>query len=201
MDNYRIVNRIQILRPIPTLDRLHDDFAATAQHEHMQKNWNIDTGYTVLPEQDAESGTRPWRVMNHLRLKPNSFMTSIRQLTDGTEDGCQQDRDYMVTVRAPHEYWPTRQPHSQLVRIDGLTQIQITPHVVRSDPEEIRPYNAHIRRCYFHDERPLRFFKQYTKGNCDLECAANVTLSNCGCAAFFAPRESQSILTSTQDFE
>ena len=38
------------------------------------------------------------------------------------------------------------------------------------------------RGCYLKNEKPLKFFKIYTKNNCRSECLANKTLEVCGCA-------------------
>ena len=43
------------------------------------------------------------------------------------------------------------------------------------------------RNCYFKNERYLRFFKIYTRNNCEMECWANLTLKNCGCVWFYMP--------------
>jgi hypothetical protein len=46
------------------------------------------------------------------------------------------------------------------------------------------------RQCYFAGERQLKFFKIYTKSNCELECMTNLTLRYCNCSAFYMPRKS-----------
>jgi hypothetical protein len=43
------------------------------------------------------------------------------------------------------------------------------------------------RQCYIAGERQLKFFKIYTKSNCELECLTNLTLRYCNCSAFFMP--------------
>jgi hypothetical protein len=45
------------------------------------------------------------------------------------------------------------------------------------------------RQCYFAGERHLKFFKLYTKANCELECMTNLTLRYCNCSAFYMPRK------------
>jgi hypothetical protein len=45
------------------------------------------------------------------------------------------------------------------------------------------------RQCYFSRERELKFFKIYTKANCELECLANLTLRYCNCSLFYTPSE------------
>lgn len=41
------------------------------------------------------------------------------------------------------------------------------------------------RNCYLEFERQLRFFKTYSKNNCELECLSNFTVNSCGCAQFY----------------
>jgi acid-sensing ion channel, other len=50
-------------------------------------------------------------------------------------------------------------------------------------------YPPERRGCYLKDEKPLKFFKFYTKNNCKSECLANKTVSVCGCAQFFMVRD------------
>lgn len=50
-------------------------------------------------------------------------------------------------------------------------------------------YNSKIRQCFLSKERKLKYFKTYTKSNCELECLANFTLSTCNCVKFSMPRD------------
>jgi amiloride-sensitive sodium channel len=57
--------------------------------------------------------------------------------------------------------------------------------------------NNFRRGCYFvadgvehgEDERILKYFNIYTKGNCKQECLINRTLEICGCVQFFMIRK------------
>lgn len=35
----------------------------------------------------------------------------------------------------------------------------------------------------------LRFYKNYTQANCEMECLSNYTKNECGCVKFSMPRE------------
>lgn len=48
-------------------------------------------------------------------------------------------------------------------------------------------YKPNQRGCFFNSERRLRFFKIYTKYNCEQECLANFTKKECGCVKFSMP--------------
>ena len=45
------------------------------------------------------------------------------------------------------------------------------------------------RKCFFEDERKLRFFVVYNIQNCHRECYSNVTFQYCGCVKFSMPRK------------
>lgn len=62
----------------------------------------------------------------------------------------------------------------------------ITPNVIIAS-DSYKKYSPSVRQCFFNHERQLRFFKQYTQRNCELECLANFTVSKCGCAEFSMP--------------
>lgn len=53
--------------------------------------------------------------------------------------------------------------------------------------EKLRHFSPNQRQCFYDDERQLRFFKMYSKVNCDEECLANYTKNVCGCVKFSMP--------------
>lgn len=65
--------------------------------------------------------------------------------------------------------------------------IMVKPKVMTTS-NELRNYKPKQRECFYHYERQLRFFKQYTKQNCISECEANITKMICGCVKFSMPR-------------
>jgi amiloride-sensitive sodium channel len=50
-------------------------------------------------------------------------------------------------------------------------------------------FSPDVRKCYFEDEKKLRFYKTYSKALCDYECLANETFRVCGCVKFSMPRD------------
>lgn len=64
-------------------------------------------------------------------------------------------------------------------------------------PEQIKPidaistYTPNQRNCFYNRERKLKFFREYTQYNCELECLSNFTLAKCGCVKFSMPRAVQ----------
>lgn len=66
--------------------------------------------------------------------------------------------------------------------------ISIRPKIITTS-DGLKHYEPHRRQCYFQRERRLRYFNTYSQTNCELECLANFTLSECGCVKFSMPRE------------
>lgn len=61
-------------------------------------------------------------------------------------------------------------------------------------------YSPESRKCYFADEKRLKYFKHYTKRNCELECLVNITLAVCNCSRFNFPRESDVRICGLRDY-
>jgi hypothetical protein len=59
----------------------------------------------------------------------------------------------------------------------------------RKTDDNLRRFSPESRKCYFEDEKPLKFFKTYTKLNCELECKARKILELCGCVSYDMPRD------------
>lgn len=56
--------------------------------------------------------------------------------------------------------------------------------------ETVKVWSPQKRGCYFENERYLRYFRIYTKNNCERECDTNNTYDMCGCAQLSQPSES-----------
>lgn len=63
----------------------------------------------------------------------------------------------------------------------------VRPTYIETD-ETLKNYNVKLRRCYFENERKLKYFKRYTRTNCQIECASNYTLKECKCIHHSMPR-------------
>jgi acid-sensing ion channel, other len=67
-------------------------------------------------------------------------------------------------------------------------EILITPKIIRSDPD-LRKLKPERRKCFFQDERKLKYFKIYSKKLCEMECKSFVILENCNCTPYYLPRD------------
>jgi acid-sensing ion channel, other len=50
-------------------------------------------------------------------------------------------------------------------------EVLITPEIIKTDAD-LRSYEPEKRGCYFEGEKKLKYFKVYTKRNCEFECLA-----------------------------
>jgi acid-sensing ion channel, other len=68
--------------------------------------------------------------------------------------------------------------------------VLITPEVIKTDPDLIS-YTPEKRGCYFEGEKKLKYFKVYTRRNCEFECLADNLHNNpkLNCTPFFMVRE------------
>jgi acid-sensing ion channel, other len=63
-------------------------------------------------------------------------------------------------------------------------KLNITPRMMMTSPE-MRSYLPTKRNCYYSDEQRLKYFKQYTQSNCEIECLADIVLEDCNCLPLF----------------
>jgi acid-sensing ion channel, other len=66
-------------------------------------------------------------------------------------------------------------------------EVLITPEIIKTD-ESLKSFEPSERGCYFEGEKKLRFFKIYTKRNCEFECYAEYFLRQIHCVPFFMVR-------------
>ncbi|CRL07759.1 CLUMA_CG020713, isoform A [Clunio marinus] len=67
-------------------------------------------------------------------------------------------------------------------------EILITPVMITIN-EDVESLELNERKCFLKGEKRLRFFKTYTKRNCEIECFANYTESICHCVTFSFVRD------------
>ncbi|CRL07765.1 CLUMA_CG020719, isoform A [Clunio marinus] len=67
-------------------------------------------------------------------------------------------------------------------------EILITPVMITIN-EDVESLGLNERKCFLKGEKRLRFFKTYTKCNCEIECFSNYTESICHCVPFSVVRD------------
>lgn len=64
--------------------------------------------------------------------------------------------------------------------------IKVHPDVTNAD-EDIRSFKPEKRSCYFGNEKSLKFYSPYTRGNCIDECTVDVLERDCNCTMYYMP--------------
>lgn len=98
---------------------------------------------------------------------------------------CSGIRGFKVALHFPGE-WPRIKQQFLEVPLNTKATITVKPQVIYTS-KSLMSYKPEARQCYYQNERHLKFFKIYTKDNCEFECLTNFTLSVCGCVPFFMP--------------
>jgi acid-sensing ion channel, other len=65
--------------------------------------------------------------------------------------------------------------------------VLITPEIIKTDPD-MKSYDPIERGCYFQGEKELKFFKVYTRRNCEMECYASILIYQINCVSYFTVR-------------
>ena len=102
--------------------------------------------------------------------------------------------------------------YSDIIRFEDLvtTDVVITPEIIKTD-NNLKSLDVNVRKCYFDDERKLKYFKVYTQRNCEQECLTEISkrtfkfktlilmtlylvYSDCGCVPFYSIRNASTDL-------
>lgn len=106
------------------------------------------------------------------------------------------------SVHPPNEL-PMLLHSSRVFEFSGGRHIEvlITPSAIRSD-ENLKMLKPSDRLCYFEGEKQLKFFKVYTKRNCEIECHAKIieSLEGCRCVAYDIVRGPDARVCGTLEF-
>ncbi|XP_058456339.1 pickpocket protein 28-like [Malaya genurostris] len=171
---------------------LHDDYKYLSETK-TATNWSLEEGYKL----GTPIGSHPIRAFGAgfgagLTVQLMSFNEDIEQ-------HCREDQGFKVILHASNEY-PQVLKNFILVTLARDIKIAVRPLIVRTD-ESLRSYGSERRQCYFIWERQLKFFRTYSRGNCELECLANFTLKICGCVKFSMPRSNGTRMCSTREMK
>ncbi|XP_070498708.1 uncharacterized protein [Chironomus tepperi] len=79
--------------------------------------------------------------------------------------------------------------HTEIITKGISYEIQVMPEIIKAD-DSLRMVPLKTRKCYFENERKLRYFKIYTPKNCELECLAHIIYDTCTCVPYNLVRNS-----------
>lgn len=108
-------------------------------------------------------------------------------------------KGYNFYLHNPYDYVSkfSRQMRSKL----GSTLYILISPKLKIIEQDLKYYEPTKRGCYLQDERSLQFFKNYTKSNCQFECLANMTLTQCNCVQFFMVRTEDTRICGLKDMK
>ncbi|KAL1492021.1 hypothetical protein ABEB36_012525 [Hypothenemus hampei] len=102
---------------------------------------------------------------------------------------------FKVILHTPSTVPRLRQEHFYLPANTAV--IAAIKPVVVSTSENFKKFSPEKRNCYFENENPLRYFKEYTQSNCELDCLTRYTLYWCRCVAFYMPMDNITTICSS----
>uniref|UniRef100_A0A182KHA8 Pickpocket n=1 Tax=Anopheles christyi TaxID=43041 RepID=A0A182KHA8_9DIPT len=161
-------------------DQLHNEYEYMAENES-SKMWNMDEGYSSR----AGGETYPRRAFGAGRRAGMYIILKV-QMTD-TDYLCGNSfQGFRVHLHSPVQY-PRMVNEFFRIPLSQEVSVSVEPLLFDTGPN-VRRYKPSRRLCYYNHERYLRYFKVYSKFNCDIECLSNYTLQMCGCVPFPLPR-------------
>ncbi|CAG9812250.1 unnamed protein product [Chironomus riparius] len=146
------------------------------------------------------------RWFEDINIEINKFPISISTSKAGLRAGFHPDinklgdltkAQYTVIFHDPFEL-PTANSKVIKLNIYYQTNVLVVPQINSID-ESLVEYGPSERNCYLENEKILKFFKVYTKNNCENECLSDFMLNHCGCIEFFMIRNSTSRICSANE--
>ncbi|XP_049294259.1 pickpocket protein 28-like [Anopheles funestus] len=172
-------------------EEYHQDFEHLGE-KRSSENWSMEQGYRpnlgldVYPRRVISAGSNAGLAvflksdiedMDYLcGVTPGFFYISLQNSFQG----------FQIQIHTPHQC-PQISTQNIRVPMDHALTVRIEPFLITTS-ENVMSYSPQKRLCYYTNERYLRFFRIYTKRNCELECLANFTLHMCGCIQYSMPR-------------
>lgn len=152
----------------------------------LESYWSLENGYNNRPKYSTGGSVYPYRSYGAgLR---GGFTTLLRLYDYDTEYMCRGPvQGFKVLLHLPNEF-PQISSHFFRVPMNKDVQVTVSPKVTTT-AHSLKYLTPETRGCFYNSERSLKYFKEYTQRNCELECLANVTLSKCGCVKFSMPRK------------
>ncbi|EDW17776.1 pickpocket protein 28 [Drosophila mojavensis] len=150
------------------------------EENRLTTEWTVEDGYSL----SANESTYPHRVLGPgAKAGLYLFMGGIEEDFDDMCRGPVQG--FKILLHTPGEVAQTSRQYFR-IPFDQEVLISIRPKIITTS-DGLKHYEPHRRQCYFQRERRLRYFNTYSQTNCELECLANFTLSECGCVKFSMP--------------
>ena len=148
--------------------------------------WNPENGY----DDGSHENEYPIRVSD-LNSRYMFGMHLTNSKLDPEHQCSGSDQGYKLVLTPPGEMVKMSSNHFALYP-SMKNYIVFKPKLTKIS-EGLRKYALNQWQCFYQSERQLHFFKFYTQFNCEAECLANFTKSECGCVKFSMPSKNSFI--------
>jgi acid-sensing ion channel, other len=170
-------------------DKIHKDFDYVQERN---SSWTLNSGYT-----NDDLNSFPWPIISQqfdaLRIILMTTDTDADYVCQGSLQG------FKVYFHQPNEFPKTFGKHV-FVPLEQEATIGVEATMAIASADLLR-YKPELRECYQSHEKKLKFFRTYTKQNCEIESMADFALKNCSCVRFSMPREKHSKLCGIQQLD
>lgn len=111
-------------------------------------------------------------------LRPDQLMTEIKYAPSNTDS-----RNLSLSVQIFGFQGFSFPISSFLILSTILTGIRIEQYLATT--KDFRGMSLSNRKCLYQDEQRLKWFPNYSEGNCILECGWNNAAKTCGCVPWY----------------
>lgn len=148
-------------------------------HHSKNSSWSLDSGYET-----DDLNAYPSPVISQ---EPDSLRVILKTTDIDLDYVCHGSKQgFKIYIHRPGDISSIIERHLFLpIKHDATVSLTATATKVSAN---LKSYKPQQRKWYFTDEKPLQFFKFYTKSSCYLECLTNYTFKYCGCVKFSMPR-------------
>lgn len=95
---------------------------------------------------------------------------------------------FRTIIHNPDEL-PSQADHHFFSEDNRIEKVYLEVQSVRID-KTLESWTSEQRNCFRENEKRLKFFRIYTRRNCEHECLSDAVLATCGCVPFYMIRES-----------
>ncbi|CAO1415895.1 unnamed protein product [Diamesa hyperborea] len=170
-----------------------DESMKYPKHTKSSSNWTLQDGYKTF-----EFHTYPQRVLGSGLVAGLNVMLIGNKLD--LEYRCRgYSQGFKIAFHSPNEI-PRFSKQYYRISFNREVLINLNPQVVVTS-NELKSYKPEVRKCYLDGEKTLKYFKSYTKSNCELECLSNFTQLTCGCVKLGMPFDNQTEICSFENMD
>lgn len=142
--------------------------------------WSIETGYKVESNEDVY----PFRAIDSGRKSGLDLILTISE-QDIVNNCDTLNQGFTVALSVPGEELKQSQTFLRLPLLEHV-RVSIKPKLITTS-KGLFNYDPSQRQCFYDSEHQLRFYKNYSRSNCEMECLSIYTENKCGCVKMFMP--------------